>query len=129
MDSSISFADRRYGYSIVGVLSRVLHRLIDINRTSFVVPIGPSHFDSSSCPPISILAYLARIQKYAKCSDACFVVALIYIDRLIELRNIVLTSLNVHRIIITSVLLASKSLDDLPFNNAFYARLGGVPPK
>jgi hypothetical protein len=42
-----------------------------------------------------------RINKYAKCSPNCFIVALIYIDRLIEIRNIVLTSLNVHRILIT----------------------------
>ena len=58
-------------------------------------------FQSSYPPEVSIHAYLERIKKYAGCSDSCFVVALIYIDRMIEIRNVVLTSLNVHRLIIT----------------------------
>jgi hypothetical protein len=67
-----------------------------------------------------------RINKYAKCSPNCFIVALIYIDRLIEMRNIVLTSLNVHRILITSVLISTKVFDDEFYKNAYYAKLGGV---
>jgi hypothetical protein len=58
-------------------------------------------FQSSYAPEVTLLAYLERIYKYARCSDSCFVMALIYIDRLIEFRNIVLTNLNVHRILIT----------------------------
>ena len=73
-----------------------------------------------------MLAYLERIKKYARCSDSCFVVALIYIDRLIETQNVVLTSLNVHRLVITSLMLAAKFFDDLFYNNAFYAKLGGT---
>jgi hypothetical protein len=61
-------------------------------------------FQSSYPPEVSIHAYLERIKKYARCSDSCFVVALIYIDRMIEIRNVVLTSLNVHRLIITRYL-------------------------
>jgi hypothetical protein len=52
------------------------------------------------------------------------VVALIYIDRIIESRNVVLTALNVHRLLITSLMLAAKFFDDLFYNNAFYAKLG-----
>ena len=51
-------------------------------------------------------------------------VALIYIDRIIESRNVVLTALNVHRLLITSLMLAAKFFDDLFYNNAFYAKLG-----
>ena len=75
---------------------------------------------------MTVLAYLERIKKYARCSDSCFVVALIYIDRLIETQNVVLTSLNVHRLVITSLMLAAKFFDDLFYNNAFYAKLGGT---
>lgn len=83
-------------------------------------------FQSSYAPDVSILSYLERIGKYAKCSVSCFVVALIYIDRMIEKRNLALSPLNVHRILITSVLIAAKFLDDFFYNNAFYARLGGI---
>jgi Cyclin len=89
------------GEVIIRVLSNVLTRLIDVNAKS---PSGQqlvTKFQSSYPPDVSVYAYLERIKRYARCSDSCFVVALIYIDRLIEMRNVVLTSLNVHRLIIT----------------------------
>jgi hypothetical protein len=74
-------------------------------------------------PAISILDYCARIHKYASCSPECFVLALVYIDRLIQRNNILLNSLNVHRIIITAVMMAAKFFDDHYFNNAYYAKV------
>ena len=38
-----------------------------------------------------------------------------------------MTSLNVHRVVITSVMLGAKFFDDHYYNNAFYGRIGGVP--
>lgn len=37
-----------------------------------------------------------------------------------------LTDLNVHRVVITAVLLAAKFVDDAYYNNAYYAKVGGV---
>ena len=37
------------------------------------------------------------MNKYASCSPECFVLALVYIDRLIQRNALLLTSLNVHR--------------------------------
>lgn len=47
-------------------------------------------------------------------------------DRLIQRNNFLLTELNVHRVIITAVLLAAKFFDDAYYNNAYYAKVGGV---
>jgi hypothetical protein len=69
---------------------------------------------------------LYRIHKYASCSNECFVLALVYIDRLIQRNNFLLTELNVHRVVITAVLLAAKFFDDAYYNNAYYAKVGGV---
>ncbi|GFZ18403.1 cyclin p2;1 [Actinidia rufa] len=56
-----------------------------------------------------------------------FVVGYVYIDRLVHRHpNSLVVSLNVHRLLVTSVMVASKMLDDVHFNNAFYARVGGV---
>ena len=68
-----------------------------------------------------------RIAKYAKCSPACFVQAVTLIFRLAK-RDAAyqLTSLNVHRLVLTGVLLSAKFLDDHYYNNAFYAKVGGV---
>jgi hypothetical protein len=70
--------------------------------------------------------YNFRILKYAACSNECFILALIYIDRLIQRNNFLLTELNVHRVTITAVLLAAKFFDDAYYNNAYYSKVGGV---
>ena len=84
-------------------------------------------FHGLRAPPISVEAYLVRVAKYAKCSPACFVQALALVFRLAR-RDAAyqLTSLNVHRLLLTGVLLSAKFLDDHYYNNAFYAKVGGV---
>jgi hypothetical protein len=39
--------------------------------------------------------------KYTPCSKECYYVACIYIDRIIENNDLLVTSLNVHRLLIT----------------------------
>lgn len=78
-------------------------------------------------PNISILKYLERMHKYSNCSPSCFVVGFIFIDHLVHKQpDVPLISLNVHRLLITSVMVATKLLDDVHYNNAFYARVGGI---
>lgn len=88
-----------------------------------------SLFQSSVVPDISIHSYLERIALYSKCSEACFVIALVYIDRLIEAQEISVTLYNVHRLFITAILLATKLYDDEYYNNSYYAKLGGIQIK
>lgn len=45
--------------------------------------------------------YLDRILKYSSCSNECFVLGLIYMDRFIQRNGFALTALNVHRVAIT----------------------------
>ena len=112
--------------SLLIALANVLETLIDANKKYQSAPQVVTKFQCSYAPDVSIISYLERIRKYAKCSDCCFVISLIYIDRMIESCNVVLTSLNIHRLLITSIMLSAKFLDDLFYNNAFYAKLGGV---
>ncbi|KAL3332844.1 hypothetical protein AABB24_033087 [Solanum stoloniferum] len=84
-------------------------------------------FHGVRAPNISIPKYLERLYKYTNCSPSCFVVGYVYIDRLgHKYPDSLLVSLNVHRLLVTSVMVASKLLDDAHYNNAFYARVGGV---
>jgi Cyclin len=83
--------------------------------------VQPSHHHDPFPPRHS-----RRIHKYAACSNESFIFALIYIDRLIQRSNFLLTELNVHRVVITAVLLAAKFFDDAYYNNAYYAKVGGV---
>lgn len=115
------------GKAIVRVLSAVLERLVGANTSLAKADPGQvTKFHALKAPRIGIYQYLERIHKYASCSTECFIMALIYIDRLIQRNNFLLTELNVHRVVITSVLLAAKFFDDAYYNNAYYAKVGGV---
>ena len=70
---------------------------------------------------------ICRLYRYSKCSVECLVLALIYIDRFIQSSGIQVNSLTVHRILLTSVVLAAKTYDDNFYTNTHYARVGGVP--
>ncbi|MCO5563504.1 hypothetical protein L7F22_017147 [Adiantum nelumboides] len=84
-------------------------------------------FHGMKAPGIGVARYVERIYKYAHCSPACFVVAYAYLDRFIHRQPAVpVTSLNIHRLLITSVMVAAKFLDDAYYNNAYYAKVGGV---
>ncbi|EOA24712.1 hypothetical protein CARUB_v10017991mg [Capsella rubella] len=85
-----------------------------------------SVFDGKSPPEITIPHYLDRIFNYSSCSPSCFVIAHIYIHQFLHRTRALLKPLNVHRLIITTVMLAAKVFDDRYFNNAYYARVGGV---
>lgn len=115
------------GLAVVQVLAAVLERLVCANTPIARADPGQvTKFHALKAPGIGILQYLERIHKYASCSSECFIMALIYIDRLIQRNNFLLTELNVHRVVITAILLAAKFFDDAYYNNAYYAKVGGV---
>ncbi|CAH0518729.1 unnamed protein product [Peronospora belbahrii] len=126
LDDTIDSNDER-GHAIVETLAIVIESMM---RTSDRMPLGYYHktkFEAFRAPGISVRDYLTRIHKYASCSPECFVLGLVYMDRLHQMQGFALTELNVHRVIITSVVLAAKFFDDHYFNNAYYAKVGGIP--
>lgn len=53
--------------------------------------------------------------------------SLVYIDRILKLHgDFNVSILNIHRLLITSVMLAAKFFDDVYYSNKHYARVGGV---
>jgi len=73
-------------------------------------------FHGSKAPSLSIYRYTERIHRYAQCSPVCFVAAFAYILRYLQRPEATstarrLTSLNVHRLLITSLLVAAKFLE------------------
>jgi len=115
---------------LVSVLSNVLGRLCERNDRFIIKHSAVTRFHALRAPQITVRTYLNRIAKYSNCSEECFVLALIYIDRLIKHNgNFLLNSHNVHRLLITSVMLAAKFFDDQYFNNAYFGEVGGVSCK
>jgi len=117
--------ERRSGQ--VAALSDVLMLLCERNNRRMINTPQVTRFHATQPPKITIKAYLERIAMFSHCSEECFVLALIYIDRLILTSgNFLVNSFNVHRLVITSVMVAAKFFDDQYFNNAHYGRVGGV---
>ncbi|KAB2015060.1 hypothetical protein ES319_D09G271000v1 [Gossypium barbadense] len=86
-----------------------------------------SVFHGLTRPTTSITTYLHRIFKYENCSPCCFDVAYVYLDRFMQMHpSLPLDSFNVHRLLITSVLVSAKFMDDICYNNAYYAKVGGI---
>ncbi|QCD77742.1 Cyclin PHO80-like [Vigna unguiculata] len=70
-------------------------------------------FHGSKAPPnMTVTQYMERILKYSNCSPSCFVIAQIYMERFFHKNGGYLTSFNAHRLLITSIMVAAKFLDD-----------------
>jgi hypothetical protein len=87
-------------------------------------------FHSACAPKVSIGDYLKRIHKFFQCSDECFVIALIYIDRASKVSpTAVVCDVTVHRLLSAAVMLAAKFQDDFYYSNAHYAKVCGMTNK
>uniref|UniRef100_A0A0E0KTF4 Cyclin n=1 Tax=Oryza punctata TaxID=4537 RepID=A0A0E0KTF4_ORYPU len=123
---------------VVGVLAALLERVTERNDAAAAVAeelelavVGApaaAAFRATTKPDITVRAYMARIARFAGCSPACYVVAYIYLERLLRRRRRALSvdSYSVHRLLITTVLAAVKFMDDICYNNAYFAKVGGV---
>jgi len=65
-------------------------------------------------PRIGVPEYLERVHRYAALDPECYVVAYAYVDMAAHRRPAAaVASRNVHRLLLASLLIASKVLDDL----------------
>uniref|UniRef100_A0A0E0CES7 Cyclin n=1 Tax=Oryza meridionalis TaxID=40149 RepID=A0A0E0CES7_9ORYZ len=127
---------------VVAVLAGLLERAAARGDADAAAAAGAAAtaFRGRTRPEISVRRYAERIYRYAGCSPACFVVARVYLDRLAgrspeeegepspspspaatAAAAVCVDSYSVHRLLITSVMVAAKH-----YNNAYFARVGGV---
>ena len=114
----------------VSSLACVLTHLVSLRGEGQTPPEGEpplTVFHAVRVPSVSINDYLFRIARYFLCSPECFVIALVYIDRVMKKHgDFVICKLNIHRLVVTSMMLAVKFFDDVYYSNAYYAKVGGV---
>ncbi|KAI8620392.1 cyclin-domain-containing protein [Chytriomyces sp. MP71] len=116
--------------ALTHMIADMLQRLTAHNDQ---IPLSSStltRFHSRAPPGISIVDYLRRIVKYASVERVCLLILLVYIDRVCERnRSFTISSLTVHRFIITGVTVACKALCDSFLQNSMYAKVGGISTK
>lgn len=85
-------------------------------------------FYARAIPNIDIQSYLTRILKYCPCTNECFLSLLVYFDRMSRNSSgLRIDSFNIHRLVITGIMVASKFFSDVFYTNARYAKVGGLP--
>ncbi|GLJ31982.1 hypothetical protein SUGI_0643720 [Cryptomeria japonica] len=117
---------------VLSVLSSLVERVVrrndrlSLSNSLTFSPPKYEVFNGVEVPDMSIQHYLERIFRYIHCSPSVFVVAYAYIDRLIQLHpQFKITSHNVHRLLIVTLMVASKFIEDINYKNSYYARVGG----
>ncbi|KAI8802534.1 cyclin-domain-containing protein [Cladochytrium replicatum] len=132
-------------------VSHYLRRIISVNdSTANSATTQLTRFHARTIPTIDVLGYLSRILKYAPCGNECFIAVLIYLERMadpnsevnsgsqmtpfvkmersrVKRQPVVVNSYNVHRLLISGIMVAVKFLSDIFFTNAHISRVGGLP--
>ena len=118
--------------AVISVLSCILEQLFPL-KESESLPTDVSlitMFHTERVPSISISQYLQRLATYTECSSEVLIQSIIHINRILHHRpSFKINSLNIHRLLLTSLLCSAKFFDDLYYNNAYYARVGGIGNK
>ena len=104
--------------------------LLDLIRYNDAIPLASNHltrFHSRAPPGISVVDYLQRLTTHATLLPPILLSMVFYIDKLCALYPaFTISSLTVHRFLITAATVASKGLSDSFWTNKTYARVGGV---
>lgn len=112
---------------IVTLIADMLDRLTSHNDQIPLRPEALTRFHSRTPPAISIQEYLKRIVRYTNVERSCLLITLHYIDQICtRLPHFTISSLTVHRFVISSITVSSKALCDAFCTNSHYARVGGI---
>lgn len=108
----------------------VTHLLERITKTNDRIQQTSRHMSPYACfyarviPNIDIQAYLVRILKYCPCTNECFLSLLVYFDRMSRNSSgLRIDSFNIHRLVITGIMVASKFFSDIFYTNTRYAKV------
>lgn len=130
-DPAIKYLPTRYENAstkdLVILISSMLMELIRFNDKIPLHQGRLTRFHSRSPPRISVIDYLQRLTTHATLSPPILLSMVYYIDRLCALYPaFTVSSLTIHRFLITSATVASKGLSDSFWTNKTYARVGGI---
>ncbi|KAF2491545.1 cyclin-domain-containing protein, partial [Lophium mytilinum] len=131
MDPSLKVMPLKYETCDVkdlGVL--ISDMLMELVRLNDGIPLQDgqlTRFHSRAPPGISVRDYLNRLIVHATLPPPILLSMVYYVDKLCALYPaFTISSLTVHRFLITAATVAAKGLSDSFWTNSLYARVGGV---
>jgi len=99
-----------------------------ITRSDKLPSIAPTPFDGfPMLSDHSVHAFLNHILRNGLCSKECFIMSLVYCERILDRDpSFVISRHNVHRFVLASVMVGSKIVDDFYCRNVYYAMASGI---
>ncbi len=108
------------------VIFATLENLIALNSAKDPLK-NITRLHGRSITGISFDDYFLRLVRYLNCSESCYICALIYIDRYMEMNpDFVISYYSIYRLFAAAMLVSMKYLEDTYFTNEYYARVFGV---
>ncbi|KAJ1700896.1 hypothetical protein LUZ63_000675 [Rhynchospora breviuscula] len=117
---------------VISVLASLLDRTISRNERDIAIKCDLkgkriAAFESCKVLDMSLQAFLERVFRYARVTPPVYLVAYVYMDRLCQFnQGLQIVSTNVHRLLVTSIMVASKFVEDLNYCNSYFAKVGGL---
>ncbi|KAG2669283.1 hypothetical protein I3843_14G026500 [Carya illinoinensis] len=131
---SYSYQDDSSTPLVINVLASLIERSMARNqrivkncRCALSKDSRTGVFDCHETPDMTIQSYLERIFRYTRAGPSIYVVAYVYIDRFCQSNpGFRISPGNVHNFLITTIMVASKYVEDMNYRNSYFARVGGL---
>lgn len=114
-----------YAGHILEATACTLCHIRDVNDWKSEKPAS-YEFVGKDLPDMGVVEYCQRLHKYFRCSPAVSLHALIYIDRFVNLSDVTINKLTIHRLLCVANIIAVKYWEDLHYSNSYYAQVGGI---
>lgn len=117
--------------NLIMIIAEILNEIINEQN---MLPINKSLIEKqkkfcfySPIPSlISIKSYIERLCRFTHCEECSLIMALIYIDRVCERMNIIITKKNIYRLFLICLITSIKYNEDECYTNSYYAKIGGL---
>lgn len=130
-NSNKSYIIEKSKYRLLNIISSTLEMMINENKDlpNYRAILHSQQnliFSGISLPNFSINDYIKRIITYTRIEENTLIMSLIYIDKICQLNQLILTPYNIHRLICSSIICSIKFNEDKTFSMKYYAEIFGV---
>lgn len=132
--TNTDYEERKCDKKIIKTISNIITEIVEENKflnfSQETLDLQKKLSFFSKIPAsVTISKYIERLIKYTHIEESTFILSLIFIDRICEYNDIILTDGNIHRILLSSVLMAIKINEDDYYSNNYYSKVGGISVK
>ena len=130
--SSSTKKDKNYKKIIIilsKIIGTVIEKSVKYHEVNNLKEKKETNFCSKEIPNITITNYILRLTKKINIEPSTLILGIIYFDKICNKGNIILSFLNVYRLILISLVLAIKFNEEYFETNEFYSKIGGLSNK